>query len=127
MINRGTYLNISDNSGAKVVNCIRLIKSKQKFAERGDKVLIAVKKLRAHKRISVRVKKGDIYNAVILRTKVFTANHFIDIGLTAFVENSILILNKQFKLIGSRVLGPISKQFRKTKLSRNILISAGLV
>ena len=127
MINKGTYLNISDNCGAKLVRCIKLIKSKQKFASRGDKILIAVRRLRAHKRSSTRVKKGDVYNAVILRTKIFQSNNFIDIGLTAFLENSILILNKQLKLIGSRVLGPISKQFRKTKYSRNILLSAGLV
>jgi ribosomal protein L14 len=127
MIHKGTYLNVSDNCGSKLVRCIEIVKSKQKFGSRGDKILIAVRKLRAHKRISIRVKKGDVYNALILRTKIFQSNNFIDIGLSAFLENSILILNKQFKLIGSRVLGPISKQFRKTKYSRNILLSSGLV
>lgn len=127
MIIKGTYLNISDNCGAKLVRCIKLIKSKQKFAIRGDKILIAVRKLRAHKRISIRIKKGDIYNGVIIRTKIFQSNNFIDIGLTSFIENSILILNKQFKLIGSRVLGPISRQFKKTKFSRNVLLSSGAV
>jgi len=127
MIYRGTFLKSSDNCGAKIVKCINILKKKKKSASRGESIFIAVKKLRANKRISSRVKKGEIYNGVILRTKVYIPNHFIDIGLTSFLENSILLLNKQNRLIGSRVVGPISRQFKYNKFSRNVLISAGLV
>jgi large subunit ribosomal protein L14 len=127
MINKGTFLKVSDNCGAKVVNCIRIAKSKKKSANRGESILVSIKRLRSSKRISIRVKKGEIYNAVILRTKIFTKNHFIDIGLTSFLENSVLLLNKQYKLVGTRVIGPISKQFKTGKFSRNVLLAAGVV
>ena len=127
MISIKSKLNVSDNCGAKKVYCIKIAKSKKKMARRGDIITVAIKKLRANKRNSLRIKKGDLYKALLLRTKIFTANKFIDIGLTAFCENSILLLNKQNKLIGSRVNGPISKQFKGGKFTRFFLVSTGAV
>jgi large subunit ribosomal protein L14 len=127
MIQKGSLLKISDNCGAKEARCIRIFKSKKKTASRGELILVSVRELRSSKRSSVRVKKGEIYNALITRTKVFKKNNFIDVGLTSFTENSVLLLNKQFKLIGSRILGPISKQFKTSKFSRFVLLSSGLV
>jgi large subunit ribosomal protein L14 len=70
MIQVGTVLNVSDNSGAKKVYCIRVINgSKKKYACLGDLILVVVKSLRKKRRSLSKVKKGDIFNALIVRTK----------------------------------------------------------
>ena len=118
MIHIGTILNISDNSGARKVSCIKICKSKKKSASVGDLILISVKSLRSSKKSSVKVKKGDMYKAVILRVKKFKVNFPLNFGSISCVENAVVLLNKQKKMIGSRILGPMPKRFKVNKFSR---------
>jgi len=119
MIQIGTYLNISDNSGAKKAKCIKIFGSKKKVAYTGDLIRVSIKRLRSSKRSTVRVKKGEICNAVIIRSKnIKNKKNIVQVNSISFLENSIVLLNKQFKLIGSRVIGPVPSFFKQTKFSR---------
>ncbi len=125
MIQVGTFLNIIDNSGAKIVSCIKIITGyRSRYSYIGNKILISIKQLRNKRRKTSKVKKGDIYSALILREKTYNKNFFGD--QSCFLENSAVLLNKQNKLIGTRIFGSVSKIFRYTKFLKIIAVSSGI-
>jgi len=124
MIQAGSTLNVIDNCGAKRVSCIKVIKGfRKRYAFLGDVILVSIKKLRNRRRALSKVKKGEIYKALIVRlkTKYFTANK----DAFSSNENSVVIFNKQGKFIGTRVFGSIVKSFRYTKYMRLIFMANG--
>ncbi len=118
MIQIGTSLQVVDNSGAKQAYCIKILNSssKKKFASVGDLIIVVIKTLR-NKRLKLKVKKGEITLGLIIRTKVSRKN-------ISFSDNSIVLLNKQFKLLGTRIFGPVFKFFRFTKFLKVTLLSS---
>jgi len=126
MIKVGTYLNVCDNSGAKKVYCIKLLSnSKKVYSYVGDLVLVAIKKLRKKRKNTSKVQKGDLCKALIVRTKTKTntpsgSYHF-------YFDNSVVLLSKQNKLIGTRVLSPLASKFRYTRFFKLISLSLGLI
>jgi large subunit ribosomal protein L14 len=126
MITQGTYLSVVDNSGAKKAYCIKIIKGyKSRYAFLGDIILVSIHKLRAHRKSFSKVKTGELYKAIIVRTKFKKLNYCGD--SYQFLDNAIVLLNKQNKFIGTRVFGTIPKFFRYTKYMRLVSISSGLV
>jgi len=126
MIQVGSFLNIIDNSGAKTAFCIRVITGyKAKYAYIGDTILVSVKRLRKKRRDISKVSKGKIYKALILRTKVpykkANGNSF------KFLENAAILMTQQNKLVATRILGLINKEFRYTKYSRLLILASGVV
>jgi len=127
MIQVGSSLNIIDNSGAKTAYCIRIItKYKAQYAGIGDTILVSIKKVRKRRRDPLKMTKGKIFKALILRVKVpnkkFNGNSY------KFLENAAILLTKQTnKLVGTRILGLITKDFRYTKFARLLILSAGIV
>jgi large subunit ribosomal protein L14 len=126
MIQIGSYLNVVDNSGAKKVACIRINAScKKRYAFLGENILVSIKSLRSKRRIFAKVKKGEICNALIIRTKKeqkdFFKHNF------SFLQNSVVLLTRQNKLIGTRIFGAVSKNFRFSKYMRIISISSGII
>jgi large subunit ribosomal protein L14 len=70
MIQKGTFLKVIDNSGAKSVCCIRIVSNqKYRYAYTGDILLVSVKKLRANRRFASKIKKGQLIRALVVRTK----------------------------------------------------------
>ena len=126
MIKTGTYLNVCDNSGAKKVYCIRLLsKSKKVYSYLGDLVLVTIKKLRKKRKKTSKVKKGDLCKALIVRTKTKINSQS---GTShSYFDNSVVLLNKQNKLIGTRILSPLSNKFRYTRFFKLISLSLGLI
>jgi len=126
MIKIGTYLNVCDNSGAKKVYCIKLLSSSKKlYSYVGDLILVAIKKLRKKRKNSSKVQKGDICKALIVRTKT---NVNTQSGNSHFYfDNSVVLLNKQNKLIGTRILSPLASKFRYTRFFKLISLSLGLI
>ena len=126
MIQIGSSLNIIDNSGAKTGFCIRVITGyKAKYAGIGDTILVSIKKVRKKRRDTIKMTKGKIFKALILRVKVGTKN---PTGNSyKFLENAAILMTKQNKLIGTRILGLITKDFRYTKFTRLLILSAGIV
>ena len=87
MILVGSYLNCSDNSGARIVKCIRIYKRK-KYGSIGDEILITVKTNNPKKRI----KKGELYKALIIRTKY---NLKKNLNYYKFSDNAVVLINKK--------------------------------
>ena len=125
MIQNGTFLNVIDNSGAKIAYCIRIVSGyKKQYGYIGDTVLVSVKTLRAKRRSTSKVKKGELYKAVLISSK---ASLQLNAGESLkFFNNSIVLLNKQNKLIASRITSPVPKIFRYTKFLKIASISSGL-
>jgi large subunit ribosomal protein L14 len=125
MIQVSTVLNVIDNSGAKKARCIKVISGyKRRYGYVGDIILVSIQSLRKKRKATSKVKKSELYKALIVRTK------FQEVSLSgesiSFLENSIVLLNKQNKLVGSRIFGTLSATFRYTKYLRVVSLSAGL-
>jgi len=126
MIQNGSYLNVIDNSGAKTAYCIKVVSGyKCRYAFIGNVIVISIKSLRSKRRSTSKTKKGEIYKAVIVRTKTKIKNVFGD--NINFFENSIVLLNKQYKFIGTRIFGSVPKFLRYTKYLKVASLSSGLV
>jgi large subunit ribosomal protein L14 len=127
MIQNGTYLNVQDNSGARSVMCIKVLKGyKSRYAYIGDLILVSVKKLRTKRRSLSKVKKGELFKALIVRTKT-KFNTYNNGNFNSFLENSVILINKQNKLIGTRIFGLVSKKLRYSKFFRIISLSSGTI
>lgn len=124
MIQVGTNLKTVDNSGAKIVKCIGGFPGyKQRYAQFGSVITVSVQKLRAKRRTSVKVKKGQVLQALIIRTK----KRLNKSSNLYFFENSVILLNKQKKLIGTRIFGSLPKNLRYTKFLRITFLARGLI
>lgn len=126
MIQKGSRLNVIDNSGAKEIECIRIISGyKTKYGNRGSLIVASVKKMRKKRKSILRVKKGDVVRALIVRSKSRHKNYF---GyLNSFLENSVVLLTSQNKFIGTRIFGSVPHTFRFTRYARLLSISSGSV
>lgn len=112
MLQVGSKLNISDNSGAKKVECIKVLgKHSKSPAFLGDLVVVSVKKLRS--RGNLKVKKKEVCLALIFRSRYKTSR--IDGRFFNFFDNTAILLNRNFKPYGTRFFGPITKELRKQK------------
>lgn len=123
MVQVGTILNVVDNCGAKKAYCIRVVNKTS--ASIGDLVLVVIKTLRKKRKISSKVKKGDLYFALIVRTKIQKLHAFSDSFY--FLENSIVLLNKQHKILSTRIFGCLPKSFRSTKYMKILALSGGTI
>ena len=112
MIQMQTNLEVADNSGARRVQCIKVLGgSARKIAGVGDIVVVSVKEAIPRGK----VKKGDVYRAVIVRTaKEIRRN---DGTAIRFDKNAAVLLNKQNEPIGTRIFGPVTRELR----SRNFM------
>lgn len=119
MIQQQTLLNVSDNSGAKIVKCIKVLGGfKKRIANIGDIITVTVFKLRDMQKIS-KVKKGEVYRAIVIRTKKSIKNY--DNSYTFFSDNAVILLDKQNNFIANRIIGPVPKQMKKNNLKISLL------
>lgn len=126
MIQQKTILKVFDNSGAKTVRCIKVLGGfKKKHASLGDVIVVSVQKLRNKSKKTSKVKKKEIYRALIIRTK--TSYKKKDGSSIIFQENSVALMNKQGNPVGTRILGPLPKLLKKRKVQKFLSISTGLV
>jgi len=126
MIQVGTKITVVDNSGAKTVSCIKVLAGyKKRYAKIGDTILVTVREIRSKRRLSSKIKKGEIYIGLIVKTKTFKPSFSGD--NFSFLENSVVLLNKQNKILGTRVLGLIPRVFRYTKYLKVVALSSGVL
>lgn len=125
MIQKGTYLNAVDNSGAKTVGCIHLYGGyKKRSADVGDIILVSIKSMKKSTFDQSKVKKGDIYKALVVTTKKLS---ILSSGFLAKnFSNSIILLNEQNKQIGTRIFVPLNKSFRGTRYLKLLSICNGV-
>lgn len=108
MIQMQSYLNVADNSGAKRVQCIKVLGgSKRKTAHIGDIIVVAVKDAIPN----APVKKGNVERAVIVRTK--RAVRRADGTYIRFDENACVILDANQNPRGKRIFGPVARELRE--------------
>ena len=107
MIQMRTMLDVADNSGARRVMCIKVLGgTRRRYAGIGDVVKVSVKEAIPRGK----VKKGEVLNAVIVRTKKGVRRS--DGSCIRFDENAVVLLNAQLQPIGTRVFGPITRELR---------------
>ncbi|BBA84842.1 50S ribosomal protein L14 [endosymbiont of Pachyrhynchus infernalis] len=107
MIQERTILLVSDNSGAKKVMCIKVLGgSKKKYAYVGDIIKVTVKEIIPRSKI----KKGEIFDAVIIRTKKNI--HRLNKSYIKFDSNSCVLINSTKNPIGTRIFGPVTNELR---------------
>jgi large subunit ribosomal protein L14 len=100
-------LEVADNSGARRVMCFRVFGgSGIGYAEIGDVIKVAIKEALPRSK----VKKGEVYNALVVRTKKGVRRS--DGSLIKFDSNAVVLLNAQRQMVGTRVFGPITRELR---------------
>ena len=118
MIIAETKLNVADNSGAKLVQCIKVLGgSKRRSASLGDLIVISVKEAIPNGK----VKKGEITRAVIVRTKKGISRE--DGSTIRFDKNSAVLLTKEGEPIGTRIFGPVTRELRLKKFTKIISLA----
>ncbi|MDX1711173.1 MAG: 50S ribosomal protein L14 [Rhodovibrionaceae bacterium] len=118
MIQMQTQLDVADNSGARRVQCIKVLGgSDHKTAGVGDIVVVSVKEAIPRGR----VKKGDVHRAVIVRT----ANDIRrpDGSVIRFDGNAAVLINKQGEPIGTRIFGPVTRELRAKRFMKIISLA----
>jgi len=115
MIQMQTNLSVADNSGAKRVECIKVLGgSHRRYAGIGDIIKVSVKDAIPRGK----VKKGEVYNAVVVRT-----THGVrrpDGSLISFDGNAAVLLNNQLQPIGTRIFGPVTRELRGERFMKII-------
>lgn len=107
MIQVESTLDVADNSGAKKVQCIKVLGgSKRRYASVGDIIVVSVKEAMPH----AKVKKGEVMQAVVVRTKKEVGRP--DGTYIKFDNNSAVLLSKQGEPVGTRIFGPVARELR---------------
>lgn len=118
MIQMQTNLDVADNSGARRVQCIKVLGgSKRKTAAVGDVIVVSVKEAIPRGR----VKKGDVHRAVIVRTANDIRRQ--DGTVIRFDSNAAVLINKQGEPIGTRIFGPVTRELRAKKFMKIVSLA----
>jgi large subunit ribosomal protein L14 len=118
MIQMQTVLSVADNSGAKKVKCIKVLGgSKRRYAGIGDVVKVSVKEAMPRSR----VKKGDIYSAVIVRSRKGVRRS--DGSVIRFDKNAAVLLTPQLQPLGTRIFGPVTRELRTQNFMKIISLA----
>ena len=118
MIQEQTYLEVADNSGARKLMCIRVLGgSKKRYARAGDIVKVTVKEAIPTGKVS----RGDVLDAVIVRTKNKIRRS--DGSAIRFDDNAAVLINAQKQPIGTRVFGPVSRELRNEEFMRIVSLA----
>ncbi|MGH1438550.1 MAG: 50S ribosomal protein L14 [Cellvibrionaceae bacterium] len=118
MIQTESYLEVADNSGARRVMCIKVLGgSHRRYARIGDIIKVTVKEAIPRGK----VKKGQVMNAVVVRTKKGVRRQ--DGSLIKFDDNAAVILNAQDAPIGTRIFGPVTRELRGEKFMKIISLA----
>jgi large subunit ribosomal protein L14 len=118
MIQMQTILDVADNTGARSVMCIKVIGgSKRRYASVGDVIKVSIKDAAPRGR----VKKGDIYSAVVVRTAKGVRRP--DGSLVRFDNNAAVLLNNKLEPIGTRIFGPVTRELRNERFMKIVSLA----
>ena len=120
MIQMRTTLEVADNSGAKLVQCIKVLGgSRRRYATIGDVIVVAIKEVNAGP--GAKVKKGETARAVIVRTRREQSRP--DGSYIKFDVNSAVLVNADHEPIGTRIFGPVARELRGKKFMKIISLA----
>jgi len=118
MIQMQTMLDVADNTGARAVMCIKVLGgSKRRYANIGDVIKVTVKDAAPRGR----VKKGEVYNAVVVRTA--SSLRRVDGSAIKFDRNAAVLLNNKLEPIGTRIFGPVTRELRTERFMKIVSLA----
>lgn len=122
MIQMQSRLIVADNSGAKEVQCLKVLGgSKRRYASIGDIIVVSVKDAMANSK----VKKGEVAKAVIVRTKQKLRRP--DGSYLRFDDNSAVLINAALEPIGTRIFGPVARELRAKKFVKIVSLAPEVI
>ena len=118
MIQLNSLLNVADNSGARRLMCIKVLGgSKRRYAQIGDVIKVSVREAIPRGK----VKKGEVYDAVVVRTKKGVRR--ADGSLIRFDGNAAVLLNNKLEPIGTRIFGPVTRELRSERFMKIVSLA----
>lgn len=118
MIQVQTVLDVADNSGARKVQCIKVLGgSRRKYATVGDIIVVAVKEAIPN----AKVKKGDVAKAVVVRTAKELSR--ADGSYIRFDNNSAVLIDNQKEPVGTRIFGPVARELRAKRFMKIVSLA----
>jgi large subunit ribosomal protein L14 len=118
MIQMQSRLGVADNSGARKVQCIKVLGgSKRRYASVGDTIIVSVKEALPNSK----VKKGEVRRAVVVRTKKEIAR--ADGTYIRFDDNAAVIIDNQKQPVGTRIFGPVARELRAREYMRIVSLA----
>lgn len=118
MIQMQSRMEVADNSGARVVQCIKVLGgSKRRYASVADVVVVSIK-------VAIprgRVKKGEVHRAVIVRTAHDISRS--DGTVIRFDSNAVVLIDKQNEPIGTRIFGPVTRELRAKRFTKIVSLA----
>ncbi len=122
MIQMQTVLDVADNTGARSVMCIKVLGgSKRRYANVGDIIKVSVKDAAPRGR----VKKGEVYSAVVVRTASGVRRD--DGALVRFDSNAAVLLNNKLEPIGTRIFGPVTRELRTERFMKIVSLAPEVI
>lgn len=122
MIQMQTVLEVADNTGARKIMCIKVLGgSKRRYASVGDIIKVSIKDAAPRGR----VKKGDVYNAVVVRTAKGVRRQ--DGSLVKFDSNAAVLLNAKLEPIGTRIFGPVTRELRNERFMKIVSLAPEVI
>ena len=122
MIQMQSKLEVADNTGARSVQCIKVLGgSKRRYANVGDVIKVSVKDAMPRGR----VKKGEVYDAVVVRTAKGVRRP--DGSLIKFDGNAAVLLNNKLEPIGTRIFGPVTRELRTEKFMKIVSLAPEVI
>ena len=117
MIQMQSRLDVADNTGARSVMCFKVLGgSKRRYANIGDVIKVTVKEAAPRGR----VKKGEVYNAVVVRTAK-------GVSLIRFDGNAVVLLNSKLEPVGTRIFGPVTRELRTEKFMKIVSLAPEVI
>ena len=118
MITMQSRLDVADNTGARSVMCIKVLGgSKRRYAGVGDIIKVSIKEAAPRGR----VKKGEVYNAVVVRTA--SGVRLFYVFCIKFDDNAAVLLNNKLEPIGTRIFGPVTRELRGEKFMKIVSLA----
>jgi large subunit ribosomal protein L14 len=118
MIQMQTMLDVADNTGAKKAMCIKVLGgSKRRYANIGDVIKVSIKEAIPRGK----VKKGDVCNAVIVRSAKGVRR--VDGSLLKFDANAVVLLNAKLEPVGTRIFGPVARELRTERFMKIVSLA----
>ncbi len=122
MIQMQSMLDVADNTGARRVMCFKVLGgSKRRYAGIGDVIKVSIKDAQPRGR----VKKGEVYNAVVVRTAKGVRR--ADGSLVKFDGNAVVLLNNKLEPIGTRIFGPVTRELRGERFMKIVSLAPEVI
>ncbi|MDA0730967.1 MAG: 50S ribosomal protein L14 [Proteobacteria bacterium] len=122
MIQMQSNLDVADNTGARLVMCIKVLGgSKRRYASVGDIIKVTIKDAAPRGR----VKKGEVYDAVVVRTAKGVRR--ADGSMIKFDGNAAVLLNNKYEPIGTRIFGPVTRELRTERFMKIVSLAPEVI